>query len=397
MIATLIVALAFANHSEQSVPYKLTSSEAKEVRAIFQHLRSSDENVKTLKLSQQNLTNLVNYFLNRYIESATGITLASDTLNIQISLRLPENSLARYLNLHFKLTYVDSAFTLHSLQIGSIALADEFSQLLLKFLLNYSSLKNIYSGMQSALETLEIKPRCLTVSYRIKSIKETTLAMTADQQALWFYQQQITKIIEAHDPEWRLSLAELLQPLFKLAYLRSTPETAINENKIVIIAVSRYVNHSEIQRYLPFDVMVEHQPQYATFLYKRIDMAQHFMTSALLTAVGNGSLAIMLGQEKELRDAKLGSGFSFIDLAGDRAGIRFGSMAVETPETARHLQKVMSEINDYRAFMPEVRDLPENISDKMFKDKFGSIYSPAYQEILKKIDTRIAALPIYQM
>ena len=74
----------------------------------------------------------------------------------------------------------------------------------------------------------------------------------------------------------------------------------------------------------------------------------------------------------------------------------FGRMATKTPETARTLQKKMSTIKDYRAFMPEVRDLPEKMNEKIFKEKFGSVYSTAYQSMLKKIDLRIEMLPIYR-
>ncbi|MDQ7091918.1 MAG: hypothetical protein Q9M50_15010 [Methylococcales bacterium] len=101
-------------------------------------------------------------------------------------------------------------------------------------------------------------------------------------------------------------------------------------------------------------------------------------------------------KKKELRDAKFGQGFSFIDLAGDKAGIRFGKTATENPQSARQLQKKMAIIANYRAFMPEVRDLPENISHDAFNTTFGSIESPAYQLMVKKIDDRIAALSIYQ-
>lgn len=397
VICTLVLTFGFANRPALPVPHKLSSNEVTQVKAIFHHLRSSNGKSKTLKLSQQHLNNMVNYFLNRYFESATQIMLAAGELHIRVSLKLPENSLADYLNLRFKLAYDNRQFTLHSLQVGHIGIANEFAGWLLRLFIDYSPIKEIYAGLEETLEKVEIKTKQLTVSYRLKNEEKATASLTADQKTLQLYQKEIAHIIDRHDPAWLLSLAQLLQPLFKLAYERSTEETAINENKIVIIAVSSYVNKSEIRRYLPFETGVEPKHQYETFMYRRMDMAKHFMTSALLTSVGSGSLAILLGQEKELRDAKQGSGFSFIDLAGDRAGIRFGRMATESPQKARHLQKMMSEIKDYRAFMPEVRDLPENIGDQAFKEKYGSIYSPAYQAILKKIDTRIAALPIYQM
>jgi hypothetical protein len=45
--------------------------------------------------------------------------------------------------------------------------------------------------------------------------------------------------------------------------------------------------------------------------------------------------------------------------------------------------------------MPEVRDLPEKMSDKEFKKRFESVSSTKYKKMLDKIDKRIASLAIY--
>jgi hypothetical protein len=397
IICSLILLFIIENKPSETISYPLNTTDIKQIKVIFRKIRSSNSDVKTLRLTQKNLNNLVNHFLNRYFEIATKIILAKDEVQIKVSLHLPKNNFGHYLNFHFKLKHqYNILFTPHSLHIGHLAIADEWSQFIFEILFNYLPFKDIQQSIKKMLKLIQITSQDLTLVYDSKSIISNNIStslLSVDQQTLAFYQQKIVNIIKAHDPAWRLSLAELLQPLFEVAHQRSNLETAINENKIIIITVAHYVNQSEIQRYLPSG----DKPQYAAYLYRRRDMAKHFMTSALLTTVGNGSLAIMLGEEKELRDAKLGSGFSFIDLAGDRAGIRFGQMATDSPESARRLQKLMAKIKDYRVFMPEVRDLPENITDEAFKKKFGSIYSPRYQLILKKIDTRINALPIYQL
>lgn len=397
IICSLILLFIIETQPSETISYPLKPTDIKQIKVIFRKIRSNNSDVKTLKLTQKNLNNLVNHFLNRYFEIATNIILAKDEVQMKVSLHLPKNNFGHYLNFHFKLKHQDNIlFTPHSLQIGSLAIADEFSHYLFNLLFNYLPFKDIQQSIKKMLILIQITPQKLTLVYDSKSTLDNYIATsvaTTDQQTLALYQQEIINIIKAHNPEWRLSLAELLQPLFELAYQRSNLKTAINENKIIIMAVNRYVNKSEIQRYFP----ASNEPLYAAYLYKRRDIAKHFMASALLTTVGNGSLAIILGEKKELRDAKLGSGFSFIDLAGDRTGIRFGQMATDSPESARRLQKLMAKIKDYRAFMPEVRDLPENITDETFKANFGSVYSTRYQLILKKIDSRINALPLYQL
>jgi len=83
-------------------------------------------------------------------------------------------------------------------------------------------------------------------------------------------------------------------------------------------------------------------------------------------------------------------------LAADKAGTRFGEIATASPENARQVQKAMLNIKDYTDFMPDPRDLPEHMDEDEFKQRYQSVNSPAYQEILKLIDARIAASPIYQ-
>ncbi len=61
----------------------------------------------------------------------------------------------------------------------------------------------------------------------------------------------------------------------------------------------------------------------ATQIHGRNDTAKHFFVSALLTAATTAQEAEQLGVAKEVLDAQGGSGFSFADLAADRAGIRF--------------------------------------------------------------------------
>jgi hypothetical protein len=56
--------------------------------------------------------------------------------------------------------------------------------------------------------------------------------------------------------------------------------------------------------------------------------------------------------------AKKGSGFSFIDLAADRAGIYFGKQATASPEKALKIQEKMANVENYQAFMPDITDLP---------------------------------------
>ena len=98
-----------------------------------------------------------------------------------------------------------------------------------------------------------------------------------------------------------------------------------------------------------------------------------------------------------MNDANGGSGFSFIDLAADKAGTHFGEIATSSPENALKIQKAMSEIKDYTDFMPDPRDLPEHMDKAEFNQRYQSVDSTAYKELSKQIDVRISSTPIYQI
>jgi hypothetical protein len=223
------------------------------------------------------------------------------------------------------------------------------------------------------------------------------LSHGSDNPAQNVYQKKLADIVARHDPEWRLSLAELLQPLFELAYRRSSPDNAVEENRLVILTVNDYVNKQEAARMINDSApRTSEKSPYAAFMYKRIDLAQHFIGSAALTASVNGQVAKVVGEQKELSDAEGGSGFSFIDLAADKAGTRFGEIATSSPDNARKIQKAMAAVKNYSDFMPDPRDLPEKMDAAEFKRLFGGIDSPTYRHIVEQIDARIAAMPIYQ-
>lgn len=382
----------------------LTESKWVVTQDDFQHAKNiinnpSAKTKKIIQLDEKDLNIALSYLLNHYTSSSSEISLRKGYLDFKITIRLKDNNLGKYLNIRFTLAKQQGYPVIRSFQIGRIRIANEFAGLMLESVIKYTSLKEYYILAEQHIMDIQIHAKKLTIVYIISPdfvLKNKSSQNKNYYQSVLFYQQQITRIIASHNPRRRLSLADLLQPLFKEALSRSSRKTAKAENRAVLIAVSSYVNKNKIQMYLPFDISPETKRQYPVVLYKRTDIAKHFMVSAVLAATGAETLAFILGQTKELSDAKEGSGFSFIDLAGDRAGLRFGTRAIQSKNKARQLQSDMSTIRDYTAFMPDVRDLPENLTEQAFKQQFDSIYSVNYQNILKKIDQRIAELKIYR-
>lgn len=377
--------------------WSLNHADLKRAKHLVSNIAS--KNTNQINLNEKDLNIAASYLLNYYINNSSKITIKNKQLQFKVSLLIPNSYFGNYLNFSFNLINKKGYPVINSLRIGQLTIADEFAGLILESIVNYTSLKKYYILAAEQITGIQITDNGLTVNYNPaidSNLKHSLKHNNKHYQALVFYQWHISRIIAQHDPKWRLSLAELLQPLFKLARERSTEHSAIAENRTVLLAVSTYVNKAEIQAYIPFDISPVVSRQYPVSLYRRQDMAKHFMISAALAASGAESLAYILGQEKEINDAKKGSGFSFVDLASDRAGLQFGHTAVESSSQARILQEKMANIQNYTAFMPEVRDLPEKMNEQQFNQQFESIYSATYQNMLKKIDLRISKLAIYQ-
>jgi hypothetical protein len=102
--------------------------------------------------------------------------------------------------------------------------------------------------------------------------------------------------------------------------------------------------------------------------------------------------AYAAGFAKELLDAQGPSGFSFADIAADRAGARFGNGVLKGNFPVAGLAAGFA----VESFMPPVEGLPEKLSTAQFKAQFGSKSNPKTLKQLQEIDRRINALPPYR-
>jgi len=405
MLCALLVLFGVSNQPDIAVGWTLTRDDiARAKKILHEGAKTKPDEISTIELTEADLNLAANYLLNRYRKSAVNIEIKNDVLRFTVTMTLPQNSVGHYLNISFRLANDDHSDlpSLTKFKAGKLLLPAKFAAFVIDNFIHHTSLNDYFILATRPIKTITIDPEKITISYY--SSMDTFiqarnfLTQSSDNPNIDIYQQKLDEIIAQHDPAWRLSLAELLKPLFALALQRSTLENAIEENKIAIIAVNNYVNRKETKKFLSFPAAkLTAGKRYPTFLYKRTDLAQHFIGSAAITASVNGQVAKVVGEEKELSDAQGGSGFSFIDLAADKAGTRFGELATSSPENARKLQKAMSAIKDYSDFMPDPTDLPEHMNEAEFKQRYQSVDSDVYQALSKQIDARIAATPIYKL
>jgi hypothetical protein len=253
------------------------------------------------------------------------------------------------------------------------------------------------------LRGVTTRPGLLDVRYawnpRAPMRLANSLMPPAEQERLRAYAAWITQQAAPLQPEQAQALAPFLAGLFSLA-ARNTqpagdPAAAAMENRAALLALTFFAN----RRDLGAVIALAQGPSWprahwlTVTLDGREDFALHFLISALIAAEGSTQLSKAVGVYKEVADSKGGSGFSFNDIAADRAGARMGEMAVHQPLLLQ--ERLMRPLAENQ-LMPRWQDLPEYLSEAEFKRRFGGVGAAPYQEMLVEIDRRVAGLEVWR-
>ena len=125
-------------------------------------------------------------------------------------------------------------------------------------------------------------------------------------------------------------------------------------------------------------------------LQQREDLAKHWAFSAALTAVLGEETADSLGEWKELDDSlQNGTGFSFVDIAADRSGVRTALRALD-PDTAESTATELSRATEDDLLPQTLLRAPEGLPEAAFVDRFGSLDQENYRRAIAAIDQALA-------
>jgi hypothetical protein len=351
-----------------------------------------------------------NYLARRLFKGSAQVTLGERRAAIRLSLPVSAITFGQhfnpllnfYRNSHINLqTFVVETSGLpqiRSLQIGKLTLPDALIDVMMPHLLQRLRESPEYRAGLDALHLVKVSPDELRVVYRwgggLSREMGPSLVGKQDRERLLHYQRLLTA--NSKKGPATVSLAEVLSPLARAAASRSVSGDPLAENRAVILVLASHVLGISMDRILPSRATWPRPAPQTVTIDGRDDFAKHFMVSAAIAAYADTALADAIGLYKEIEDSRQGSGFSFNDLAADRAGTRFGEKAVATRVSAQQLQyRIMSGLED-RDLMPPWSDLPEFMPEPEFKRRFGGIDAPAYQEVMRQIEQRVSALPLLQ-
>ena len=216
----------------------------------------------------------------------------------------------------------------------------------------------------------------------------------AEQQRVLAYQTRLVSVAAAYPLHAAVSLADLLPPLFALARERTAEgNPAAAESRAAVLTLALHANHRSWSQMMPAARSWPAIRPLTVTLFGREDFPLHFLISAVIAIEGGGPLADAIGVDKELADARRGSGFSFNDIAADRAGSRFGLLATQAP---LKLQAAMVAGLQERDFMPDVADLPEFMREADFMKRYGGVGAPGYLAMMNEIEARLDGLAVFK-
>lgn len=189
-------------------------------------------------------------------------------------------------------------------------------------------------------------------------------------------------------------LSVVLTPMFALAQQRSAAgNDPAQENRAALMALAAHAVERHPGTWLVAARNWPRLPSRGLRLGGRKDFPIHLLVSATLAAEGGGPLADALGLLKEVDDAEHGSGFSFTDIAVNRAGARLGALAVQEPI---RLQTALARTVSVADLLPDVSDLPEFMPEAEFIARYGGVGAARYRAQVAEIEARVRAMPLYR-
>jgi uncharacterized protein YfiM (DUF2279 family) len=169
--------------------------------------------------------------------------------------------------------------------------------------------------------------------------------------------------------------------------------SAVESNRATFVALAMYATNPSAGR-LAGDAEQRAQtckgrkddPRLAT----RTDLAKHWSLSAAFAVSLGDDIGRAMGEWKELSDSRPGgTGFSFVDLAADRAGLDAARRATDSA-TAANVAKRMRAATQESLLPIRALALSEGLTEADFVARFSNVDSKQFEAAKAKIDRVLA-------
>lgn len=388
-------------------------NDAESVNALLQQLQSSVVDRKTphtITLTKAQLDSLIAFAERAKPQLKGEVRLASKLSTLNLTYQLPDLLGERYINFSAALLPSDGLI-IKSVNIGDIHLRGDWALWLMTFLVDGWTQSDIGSFAIQQVQSVTMQASQLSVSLLpldglLRELNELQHGLNVEQDE-WLsrrtahYLQFLARYSVGNDSVYlnkQPSLGIYLKAVMQ--HVGKSPERSISqENEAALLALTIFAGH---HRFGNFVGSVQADPDRAvrppnpTLIAGRRDLSQHFIISAGLKLLSEQGVTNAIGEFKELMDRVLGgSGYSFVDLAADLAGVALAQAAIN-PETALQTQQRLADNAEESSFMPSIDGLPEGLDKLSFVERFGEVNSPAYNQQVELISQRIRQLPLYE-
>ncbi|MBI2275892.1 MAG: hypothetical protein HYU74_00930 [Dechloromonas sp.] len=336
----------------------------------------------------------INYLATRFLRGRGALALDDGGAEIRLTVRAPLLPADHFLNFRATLRESDGQPRITSARLGRLPLPVWLLEPAFEAGIRQAGYDREWRLARQAFQEVRFEPerRQIVVAYRWQPAlleHARALAVTADELVrLRAAHEMLAALVAAQPPGSRLPLTTLLAPL-----LASDGNEQLAKRRAAIFVLAAYLSEKKLASFIPEAASWPKARPTLPTLFGRVDSAQHFVISAALAAWAGEPIADAIGVYKELIDARQGSGFSFADLAADRAGTAFGELLIKQPARLdRLLEKPIADAD----LLPALTDFPEAMGERDFRRRFGAPGSPAYQQLTSEIERRLFALPLYQ-
>lgn len=370
---------------------------AKRILAKHDPRKAKAGTLRTVVLSQQDVDLVLNYAASQLRKGSTRVALQPCTATVQASLEIPGSPFGPWLNVDAALRETDGLPAFDHLKIGTLPVPGFIADRALERLAAHLGTTAEGRLAHDVVKSVNFSDARMRLVYEwrddIPDRVRAALLPQADQDRIKAYSDGLAEVVDQAGAVRSIPLAQLLPPMFALAGERAAGGDAARENRAAIVALAFYANGRGLSAVIPAAKAWRRPAQRTVTLNGRDDFPKHFLISAALAAEAGSPLADAIGLYKEVEDSRGGSGFSFNDVAADRAGTRFGELAVKAP---RKLQAALAAGARERDFMPDVSDLPEFMPEAEFRKRYGGIGAPGYQKMMAEIEARIASTALFR-
>jgi len=336
----------------------------------------------------------INYLAGRALHGRGALVLGEETAEIRLSRRVPLLPGDHYFNFRATLREGKGEPKIFAAALGRLQIPSQLLEFVLATAIQGAGYGAEWTLARQAIRELIFDPQRqrIVVAY----VWEPALLDRA--RSIAFKPDDLVRIRSAHE-----SLAAQLdhhapgRPVPLVSVMRTVLDingTDQHENRrAALLVLGVYLAEKNIASLIPEARSWPQLRPVALMLAGRNDSAQHFVVSATLAAWAGEPVADAIGVYKEMADSRHGSGFSFADLAADRAGTRFGELLNRGDSRLDALRTKEFSDGD---LIPIISNLPESISAADFQRHFGNTSSPAYRQLTAEIERRLDALPLYK-